>query len=66
MDIREVKKNLGKMVRYNSKEATMSGQYAFNACTIRLNEKGEYHYQAELQQGNRSLLIVNLEDIQAL
>jgi hypothetical protein len=65
MDIKEVKANLNKLVRYESKDKSVSGEYLFTGCIIRRYGK-EFGYTAELQQNQRSLLIVRLEEIEAI
>lgn len=63
MDIKDVKKNLDKMVVYNGKPDI----YRFTACTIRRfgNNIG---YQAEIQdtKNGKSVLICRLEDIEVM
>ena len=57
MELKEVKRNLNKIVLYNDK------QYQLTGCTLRLNDKG-YFYQAELKDMKcNSLIICRLDDI---
>lgn len=59
MDIAEVKKHLGRKVIYNKAE------YLFSGCIIRADNKGDFFYQAELQdlKAKNSLAICRLSDI---
>ena len=65
MDIKEVKQNLNKRVKYTSKSGYVSGEYVFSGCIIR-RYGNEFKYSAELQQPPNSLLIVQLEEIEAI
>lgn len=66
MDIRDVKKNLNRRVRYSDPRLYIEGtEYIFSGCIIRSNGTG-FYYQAELtdiRHGN-SLLICGLENIE--
>lgn len=64
MDISEVKYNLNKVVRVELPRHYIDSQYMLIGCIIRKNEKGEFFYQAELQDvKSKSLLITGLGDI---
>lgn len=63
MDITEVKPNLNKKVRYKSDNLGIDGDFIFLGCIIRKVENG-FKYTAEIQQGQNSVLIVRLEEIQ--
>lgn len=65
MDIKEVKANLNRLVRYKSKNNAVDGEYLFIGCIIR-RYGDEFGYTAELKQGQNSLLIVRLEDIETI
>ena len=63
MKIEDVKKNLGKKVRYKDS----AGSYILTACVLRKNASG-YFYQAELldvAHGN-SVIICKLDDIEVI
>lgn len=61
MEPREIKRHLNKMVVLPD-----GVKYKFTGATIRLNELGEYCYQAEVQDltALRSVRICRLEDIE--
>lgn len=61
MEVQEIKRYLNKAVT-----APDGIRYKFTGATIRLNEAGEYWYQAELQDLSalRSIRICKLEDIE--
>ena len=65
MNIREVKLNLNKKVRYKSSNLGIDGDFLFLGCIIRKDENG-FKYTAEIQQGQNSVLIVRLEEIQVI
>ena len=62
MDIKEVKRNLGKTVVFGGKD------YIFTACVLRRSNAGELFYQAELQdtKQNNSVLIAKLSEVGAI
>lgn len=59
MNISEVKRSLGRRVKYNGSE------YLFTGCILRKSENGLY-YQSELQdlKANRSIIICRLTEIE--
>ncbi len=61
MEVQNVKRALNKTVRLPD-----GSKYKFTGATIRLNDMGEYRYQAELQDlaALRSVRICKLEDIE--
>lgn len=63
MEPKEIRRNLNRLVQ------TPDGiRYKFTGATIRLNEAGEYWYQAELQDmtAERSVRICRLSDAEAV
>lgn len=65
MDISEVKAALGKRVRFRDDRIFCDGEYILTGCIIRLNEKGEFFYQAELQdvRQNKAVCITSLDKV---
>ena len=65
MDIRDVKKNLNRKVRYTDGYGSQS-EYILSACVLRKNKKTNgFYYQAELQDIKvKSLLYCGLETIE--
>lgn len=64
MDIKDVKKNLNKPVRYKNQRLYIDTDYILNGCTLRLDSKG-FYYQAELLDivTRNSVIICRLEEI---
>lgn len=61
MNISEVKRNLGRKVKYNDTE------YLFTGCTLRKDENG-FYYQAEIKDlsAKSALIFCRLEDIKEM
>lgn len=59
MELRQVKQNLNQKVTHNGAEYILTG------CIIRLNQKGEFFYQAELKskEAQSSLVYCKLEEV---
>lgn len=63
MKIEEVKKNLGRKVRYKP----TGGSYILTGCTLRLDlKRGSFFYQAELTDtaAQNSIMITRLEEVE--
>lgn len=62
MTLEQVKRNMNRQVQY----LPLNNRYLLTACVLRINAKGDFFYQAELQDlsSTRSVLICKLEDIQ--
>lgn len=66
MEIKAVKRNLGKAVRFSSsKHHTKNAEYTLTACIIRKDERGNFIYTAELTDVKqpKSVCIVPLAEI---
>lgn len=65
MEISEVKAALGKPVRFRDDRLRCDGDYILTGCIIRRSERGQFVYQAELQdtQQENAVCIVPLEKI---
>ena len=63
MDIKEVKAKMHDIVFYELDGSII--EYKLNACILRINDYGDYFYEAELLdlQSSNSVLIVPLEKI---
>lgn len=64
MTIREVRKALGKPVRFRSDRLHCDGTYILSGCTIRRRD-GWFAYQAELLRDNH-VIIADLNDIERI
>lgn len=69
MDIKLVKRFMGKVVYYDTGQMDVQGcsikDFYFSSCILRLDKKGHFYYQAELQDTvcKRSVMIVPLEKV---
>lgn len=66
MNIAEVKKNMNRIVKFNSpKHHIKDEDYILTACIFRQKENGEYYYLAELTDAKqkKSVVIVSLDEI---
>lgn len=65
MDISEVKAALGKRVRYKNDRLFCDGDYILTGCIIRRSERGQFYYQAEIQdlRQQNSVSIVDLDKL---
>lgn len=66
MTEREIKRNLGKLVKFSNPKLYIEGsEYVLTGAIIRKNEKG-FFYQAELQDisNENSIIICRLEEIE--
>lgn len=63
----EIKANLNKPVRYVNQQAGIDSYYILTGAIFRKGDK-DFYYQAELTdtESNRSILICNLEQIEAV
>lgn len=68
MDISEVKASLGKPVRFRNDRLLCDGAYILTGCIIRRSERGQFFYQAELQDTaqKNAVLIANLNDVERM
>ncbi len=69
MDIKLVKRFMGKIVYYDTGQMDVQGcsikDFYLSACILRLDKKSHFYYQAELQDTvcKRSVIIVPLEKV---
>ena len=65
MDISEVKQNLGRRVRVLNERLLIDGEYILTGCIIRRSERGQFYYQAEIQdlRQQNSVSIVDLDKL---
>ena len=65
MEIGEVKAALGKRVRFRDDRLFCDADYILTGCIIRRSERGQFYYQAEIQdlRQQNSVSIVPLEKI---
>ena len=65
MEINEVKASLGKQVRFKDERLFCDGEYILTGCIIRLSERGQFYYQAEIQDTKQknSVSIVGLDKL---
>lgn len=65
MEINEVKAALGKRVRFRDDRLHCDADYILTGCIIRRSERGQFYYQAEVQDLKRqnSVCIVSLDKI---
>ena len=65
MEINEVKRALGKRVRFRDDRLFCDGVYVLTGCIIRLSDRGQFYYQAELQdvRQNKAVCIASLDKI---
>lgn len=65
MEISEVKAALGKRVRFKDERLFCDGEYILTGCIIRLSERGQFYYQAEIQDTKQknSVSIVGLDKL---
>ena len=65
MEISEVKAALGKRVRFKDERLFCDGEYILTGCIIRLSERGEFYYEAEIQDTmqQNSVSIVGLDKL---
>ena len=63
MELAEIKENLNRRVRVKTRHT--DADYILTGCVIRKNEKGDFFYQAEVQdmKNHRSVLVTGLEDV---
>lgn len=63
MEVQDIKRTLNKVVRLPD-----GSRYRFTGATIRMNDTGEYWYQAELQDltALRSVRICRLEEVEVV
>lgn len=68
MDINEVKAALGKPVHFRNDRLFCDGAYILTGCIIRRSERGQFFYQAELQDTaqKNAVLIANLNDVERM
>jgi hypothetical protein len=68
MTDKEIKYNLNKVVIFHDPKDHTENQYILRAGTIRMDERGNFFYQAELQDINapHSVRIVRLDDIEVI
>ena len=64
MTIQDVKKTLGKSVRYRSERLFIDAEYIFNAYILRLVNGKPVHQAELLDVYQNSIVIVSLEDIE--
>ena len=65
MEIGEVKATLGKKVRFRDDRLFCDGDYILTGCIIRRSERGQFYYQAEIQdlRQQNSVSIVALDKL---
>lgn len=66
MKITEVKKNMNRLVKFNSpKQHIKNGSYILTACILRQKNNGDYYYLAELTDAlqKNSVIIASLNEI---
>ncbi len=65
MEISEVKAALGKRVRFRDDRLFCDADYILTSCIIRRSERGQFYYQAEIQDTKQqnSVSIVPLEKL---
>ena len=69
MDIKLVKRFMGKIVYYDTGQINIDGcsikDFYLNACILRLDKKGHFYYQAELKDTvcKKSVMIVPIEKV---
>lgn len=65
MKINEVKAALGKRVRFRDDRLFCNAEYILTGCIIRLSDRGQFYYQAELQdvRQNKAVCIASLDKI---
>ena len=69
MDIKLVKRFMEKIVYYDTGQINIDGcsikDFYLNACILRLDKKGHFYYQAELQDTvcKKSVMIVPIEKV---
>ena len=65
MEIGEVKAALGKRVRFRDDRLFCDADYILTGCIIRLSERGQFYYQAEIRdlKQQNSVSIVNLDKL---
>ena len=65
MEISEVKAALGKRVRFRDDRLFCDGDYILTGCIIRRSERGQFYYQAEIQdlRQQNSVSIVDLDKL---
>ena len=65
MEISEVKAALGNPVRFKDERLFCDGEYILTGCIIRLSERGQFYYQAEIQDTKQknSVSIVGLDKL---
>lgn len=66
MELKEVKYNLNRQVIYNAPRLHIEAvPYILKSCIIRKNDRGEFFYQAEIQdiKAPHSVCIVPLDDL---
>lgn len=65
MEIGEVKAALGKRVRFRDDRLFCDADYILTGCIIRRSERGQFYYQAEIQDTKQqnSVSIVPLEKL---
>ena len=66
MNIGEVKKNMNRIVKFNSPKHHIKDEDSIlTACIFRQKENGEYYYLAELTDAKqkKSVVIVSLDEI---
>ena len=65
MDISEVKAALGKQVHFRDDRLHCDADYILTGCIIRRSERGNFYYQAEIQDLKRqnSVCIVPLDKL---
>ena len=65
MDISEVKAALGKRVQFKDDRLFCDGEYILTGCIIRLSERGQFYYQAEIQDTaqEKAVCIVSLDKL---
>ena len=65
MDLSEVKQNLGRRVRFSDDRLFYDADYILTGCIIRRSERGQFYYQAEIQdlRQQNSVSIVDLDKL---
>lgn len=65
MKINEVKAALGKRVRFRDDRLFCNAEYILSGCIIRRSDRGQFYYQAELQdvRQNKAVCIASLDKI---
>lgn len=65
MNISEVKAALGKRVRFRDDRLFCDADYILTGCIIRRSERGQFYYQAEIQdlRQQNSVSIVDLDKL---